>query len=608
MEVSMLVPEAIEAIIADFDRKIEPISTHDVQSALSSARTKLAEKTATRGGWADLVAFTLQTMQSDHQPWRTYFGPMGSSQDKEGKVYYFPDPRDLGVDILDHWEVRAETLINPVLRARYADLIWDLSRKAAGRLADPKFARLAIDGYFDGVTQSRHSDDHDDIEALERALQLSCSIRDDVRTATAKGLMIDWFHREVSGDGWWLTLYETLTLNRRSGLTVGEQEGMISSLETLFGRFLGSETSDPFGASRVANFLITYHSTKENFQRVSEIAIAVSESYEKLANEGSALQAMGWLQTAMDYARRANDTERQKRLHVMREQAIRASGAEMQSFTTPIELKKDDVDELIAYLSDDDWQQSLYNVAAYFIEPKSEVRFHADEAAKISPLMARMTMSMIADDHVAAQVGGEEDTDGPLFRHADFLRQFNRLFLCKALEAVVEKHRLSPEEIAAFIQRSNLFSDMPLLIAGIKAWLEGDYVKCLFVLVPQMEDAFRNLARRLGEPVTKMRPGRAGWEVSKNLGDFLAMDRIRGEIGEDIHFWIRSIFADARGMNLRNTIAHGLAGREIATFYNCETVIHSLLVMGAYKDIAVHCTRKTAARGRPDASVTATRD
>ena len=81
------------------------------------------------------------------------------------------------------------------------------------------------------------------------------------------------------------------------------------------------------------------------------------------------------------------------------------------------------------------------------------------------------------------------------------------------------------------------------------------------------------------------------------------MEGIRSEIGEDIHFWIRSIFADARGMNLRNTIAHGQAGSEIATYYACDTVVHSLLVLGADKDIAVYCLRKTEARDRAAPSV-----
>jgi len=51
----MQVPESIETVIVGFDQKMEPLDTHTVQSALSSARTKLAEKTPTGEAWADLV-------------------------------------------------------------------------------------------------------------------------------------------------------------------------------------------------------------------------------------------------------------------------------------------------------------------------------------------------------------------------------------------------------------------------------------------------------------------------------------------------------------------------------------------------------------------------
>lgn len=73
------------------------------------------------------------------------------------------------------------------------------------------------------------------------------------------------------------------------------------------------------------------------------------------------------------------------------------------------------------------------------------------------------------------------------------------------------------------------------------------------------------------------------------------MGSVRSDIGDDIHFWIRAIFADARGMNLRNLVAHGLASREVATYYNCELVIHAILMLGAYKDVAAACARKADA-------------
>lgn len=593
----MDIPLTIEAVIAEFDEKMDPLDTHAVQAALSSARTKLEDKIASGEAWADLAAFAFQAEQEDREPWGTYFGPMATWKMEDGSLRYSPDPRDVTAEIVVHWEERAEALNHPVMKARYADLAWDFARNAANKRADVRFAHIAIDSYMKSVSDSKNADDHDDVEALKRALVLSTRIRDANRTSAVKDAMVARFHIEIDKDCWWLHLFEALTRNRKSGLTDDEKNGMVEKLEVLLTKYTDDATLDPHGAERVANYILPIYSLAEKFDEVRRVGTAVSDAFERIAAAGSRMQAMAWLQTAAEFARRAADSERFKRLRVAREVAIKDSASEMKSFGFTQEVPKSDVDEILEALIDkESWQQTLYNIAAQFIVAKSELQYQADKGAEQSPLMAAFTTSVIAHDHVAAQVGGDDDREGPLYRYADFSRQGNRLFLWKTLDVAVERHALSAEEIAAFIQRSSLFSDFPLIVAGVKAWMDGDYVKCMFVLVPQIEDAFRNIARGLGESVTKEKRGQKGWEVSSNLGDLLSMERVRAEVGEDIHFWIEAIFADPRGMNLRNLVAHGLIGREAATYYHCDMIIHAMLVLGAYKDVATSCMRRALAR------------
>lgn len=592
----MQIPEVIEAVIDEFDKKKEPLSTHSIQAALSGARTKLEDKTAISDAWADLVAFALAAEQEDRPPWNTYFGPMGSGTDRDGNEVYFPDIQQVTPEIVSHWEQRADALTHPVMKARYADLVWDLSKRAANRRPDVRFARIAIDSYIASVADGCYAEIFEDVVVLKRALQLATSLRDGERTGIVKDMMMAKFHVEAETNGRWEDLYDTLTANRKCRLSADEQDGMVARLETLLAAFIEQDTLNPHGAQSVASRLFHAYSTAGDSDSVKRAALAVSEAFEKIAAGGSRMQAMAWLQTALEFARRAGDEDRYNRLRVEREAAIRDSGSEMATFSHTQTIKKSEVEDFVNILIDDkSWQQSLFNIAAEFIIPKQELRHRATEGAEKHPLMSMIPMSLIADDHVAAQVGGDDD-DGALFRYADYSRQSSRIFLSKALDTAVERHKLSPEEVAAFVQRMELFSNFPLIIAGIKAWIEGDYVKCLFVLVPQIEDAFRNLARALGEPVTKDKRGQKGWEVSANLGDLLSMEKVKADVGEDIHFWIRAIFADARGMNLRNLVAHGLASREAATYYNCDLIIHSMLILGAYKEVATACIRKAEAQ------------
>src|SRR5262245_60567531 len=59
--------------------------------------------------------------------WKTHFGPAFESGD-------FRNPDIAWVDqmVIRYWEKRMAAAKHPLLRARYADLVWDLSKPACG--------------------------------------------------------------------------------------------------------------------------------------------------------------------------------------------------------------------------------------------------------------------------------------------------------------------------------------------------------------------------------------------------------------------------------------------------------------------------------------------
>lgn len=166
----MNVHETIDAVISDFETRMEPLETHVIQTALSVARTKLEGQVSEGDTWADLAAFAFQADQEDREPWGTYFGPMGTWNMNDGSFRYSPDPRDVTPEIVTHWVERAEALSHPVMKARYADLVWDYAHRVTNKKSDVRFARTAIDSYMAAVTNKMNADDHDDVEALQRAL------------------------------------------------------------------------------------------------------------------------------------------------------------------------------------------------------------------------------------------------------------------------------------------------------------------------------------------------------------------------------------------------------------------------------------------------------
>jgi len=122
------------------------------------------------------------------------------------------------------------------------------------------------------------------------------------------------------------------------------------------------------------------------------------------------------------------------------------------------------------------------------------------------------------------------------------------------------------------------------LLEGVRAWLDGDLTKAVHVLVPQVERGLRNIVGQLGRPVTKPHPAVRDVGVAVTMGDVLYNDEIAEALGPDITLYLLAVYADPRGMNLRNRVAHGQLGA--VTEPMVQLVIHTLLVFGIWTELA----------------------
>ena len=122
----------------------------------------------------------------------------------------------------------------------------------------------------------------------------------------------------------------------------------------------------------------------------------------------------------------------------------------------------------------------------------------------------------------------------------------------------------------------------------------GD-VKALHVLVPQVEHALRSIANANGQPATKAHRAIQGASVAIGMGDILGNQQVLAVLGDDLALHFQALYADPRGVSLRNELAHGLMKPSSLTYGLTCRVIHTLLVLGVWSQIAKSRKKKIEA-------------
>ena len=194
--------------------------------------------------------------------------------------------------------------------------------------------------------------------------------------------------------------------------------------------------------------------------------------------------------------------------------------------------------------------------------------------------MARIGVTRIVGDHFAAQAGSiEEDPGGRLIMQLAQNIQIENGFLHEILAHLRTKTTLTADMILAVLDESPIFTPerRPLLREAIQAYLDGDHTKAIHVIIPQVEQALRQLLSLTG--AATLRTGRNGMMQLKNLNDILREPTIKASLGEDLRLYLLTFLADERGQNVRNNISHGLVPPAQLNQGLSDRTLHALLAV-----------------------------
>jgi hypothetical protein len=191
----------LEAAFQEADRSEGRLDVRALRATLVALMNDLPADTpeVRKGDFALVGALDFQHRELHADTvWQMHWQPLSGEVDGEGHTRHWPEARVVDTEIIGQWSARAQAAQHPVLRARYADLAWELSRFRHDELKvrpDVTCARTAIDGYLDSVERSLTADDFDAWNDVGRALELAATVNDAPRMERAKRLLF-WFRAD----------------------------------------------------------------------------------------------------------------------------------------------------------------------------------------------------------------------------------------------------------------------------------------------------------------------------------------------------------------------------------------------------------------------------
>jgi hypothetical protein len=593
---SLSVPEWVQLALHSFERRSQPFMEIEIPDALQAARKNEGDlgDAEWRGFLAEHSAFFFMEGRGKESVWGTYFAPWASWKKGDGTDVYQPDIRALVPDTVLHWEERAEACSNPLMRARYSDLVWDLKSTIAGQKAAPEYARLAADSYLEAADRSLYPPDMEirGVQWLGRALDVSRSINDSDRIKRIVEFMFVFYERVAKPQfpGTWFFLFDNLYGEKF--VTPEQESRIITNLETVLSKASDTTatasgvhpTLDPWGAEAAAQRLARHYNRRNDRPNAERVTKAYGSAFQHMAAQASPMLAMAWLQPVIESYEQQGLKAEAEQLQLMAAEKGKNISQDLKQYSVKVEVKQEEIERLVERLiGRDDLSSALGRIAGYFIPKADRARELLEQLRVDTPLMSMIPIKIVASDgHTTARINSlDEDPNGRLHKQLAETIGFHQPFLEHTLSKLRERYSPTTNNVLDFLCQSPLFGEHRdgLLREGLVAYEQGDFVKAVHVLVPQVETVLRNFLGHLGRPTLKTVRSSPGVMDCKSMNEILRDEAMRSALTEDLWRYFEVVYVDKRGLNLRNDVAHGLLSSNVFNRQVADRVFHTLLAL-----------------------------
>jgi len=575
--------DELARLLEELEQLEEKTSEHSISSKINKA----TEEDQSPEAIAERLAFGFCEDYLDKQnSWGTYYGPMMVWVGDDGKAYESPSLSLVDDDIIEYWKNRSQNTNNPIMKARYSGLVWDLSEAAIGEKPNYRIAIDYVNALLDVTDKDLCEHPTETITKITRAYKVASALNNSELIGKSIESAIKLEDRIAEDDkaGLWGFCFDLFVLGKCRYLSDVQKKKLIEDLESRLERV--SKDYSPWVCESAGIPLATYYRSKGMDADVSRVIDVVGRCFEDACEGLAAMQASSWLQHVHDIYISFNMKDGAERVS----RKISEVGPEvvesMQEFSHSMEIPREKLDAYLDSMTSGGLETTLNRIAIQFIPKKDQVEQQVLELAKNHPLTYLFTKTL--QDHKGrpvATIGGiEEDLEGNVIHQLSQNMNIDSFFLRHSFNKASEVYGMSSDELTSFILRSPIFeeSKKDIVQKGVKAYLDEDYMSAIHILVPQAEAAIRTLVELMGGAT--LRKNRQGGLQLRTFDDLLRDESVENCFGADTSFYFRMLLTDQRGWNMRNDVCHGISPAGAFNYSTADRVMHVMLCLSQVRE------------------------
>lgn len=228
-----------------------------------------------------------------------------------------------------------------------------------------------------------------------------------------------------------------------------------------------------------------------------------------------------------------------------------------------------------------DLTTSIGRLVFQFVPSRSSTEELLKKMSSKSILPYMITQRLMDQDgrHIATIGSITEDIDGHVIIQMSKNMRIAGIYLRCVIKEIVKHNNLNAHTAIGWVEKSPFFatSRKPMLKRGLQAYFDGDSLLAIHLLVPQIENAIRELARIVGVDTYKL--NRQGTFDLRNMDELLRDTILIQKLPQDWLLYLRVLYTDRRGVNLRNKLCHGLMDYRDFDTGLADRILHSVLML-----------------------------